>query len=103
MKERKETIMLPLSEVLTVKWSAQRRNNLRSLRGQISLMDLAKRVNDLGVTISRPYLHRLENDPEVKGISAELLQAIAQALDISIGDLLGLEEKNFSIFLDTCN
>jgi hypothetical protein len=45
----------------------------------------------------------LENDPDVKGISTELLQAIALSLNISIGELLGLEEKNFSIFLDTCN
>jgi DNA-binding Xre family transcriptional regulator len=95
--------MLPLSEVLTVKWSAQRQANLRSLRGQVSLGDLAKKVGDLGVTVSRPYLHKLENNPDVKGISAELLQAIARALDVSIGDLLGLEEKNFSIFLDTCH
>ena len=95
--------MLPLSEVLTVRWSAERRENLRSLRGQVTLVELARRVNESGVSISRPYLHRLENDPDVKGISTELLQAIALSLNISIGELLGLEEKNFSIFLDTCN
>ena len=90
---KKQIIMLPMSEVLSIRWTGDRRAKLRQLRGETALADLARKLNDIGVTISRQYLHRLEIDEEVKGVSTEVVEGLATVLGVTITDLLCLDSR----------
>ena len=89
-QQNNEVIMLPLSEITSIKWTIERGRNLKSLRGQMSLQDLAERVGICGYKVSRQYLNRLESDPTIKGASPEMLRAICEALGVSLSTLLNL-------------
>jgi len=90
---KKQIIMLPMSEVMSIRWTGDRRIKLRQLRGEMALADLARKLNDIGVTISRQYLHRLETDEEVKGVSTEIIEGLATVLGVTVTDLLCLDSR----------
>jgi DNA-binding Xre family transcriptional regulator len=85
--------MLPMSEILSIKWSTQRGSRLRQMRGEIALADLARKLNDEGIVISRQYLHRLETDEEVKGVSTEIIEGLSIVLGVTVTDLLCLDSR----------
>lgn len=88
----REVVMLPLSEVLAVKWTDARRRKLKELRGDVPLAELARRLSKIGVTVSRQYLDRMEKDADVKGASPELLLGICQVLGVDVAQLLCLNQ-----------
>ena len=90
---KKQIIMLPISEVLSIKWTGDRRAKLRQLRGEMALADLARKLKHKGVTISRQYLHRLETDEEVKGVSTEIVEGLATVLGVTLTDMLCLDSR----------
>ena len=91
--QKKEIIMLPMSEVLSIKWTAKRRAKLRELRGEMPLTEFTRKLNEHGITISRQYLYRLETDDEVKGISPEIIEGISTVLGVTTIDLLCLDSR----------
>lgn len=91
--QKKQIIMLPMSEVLSVRWNEQRSRKLRSLRGEMALADLARKLNDIGITISRQYLHKLETDDEVKGVSTEIIEGLSTVLGVTVTDLMCLDSR----------
>ena len=88
-----ETIMLPLEEIFSVRWTESRRNQLKKLRGKTSLASLAQKLNEKGVSVSRQYLYRLETDAEVRGISPDLLLGLCSVLEVSMSKLLCLKSQ----------
>lgn len=100
----KKIVMLPLSEILSVRWTEARQRQLRRLRGDVKLTELARKLAEAGVPVSRQYLHRMETDPEVKGASPELIQGLCQVLDVSFPELLCLESQRIlQLGVDKCN
>ncbi len=90
---KKRIIMLPMSEVLSIRWTKDRQAKLHQLRGELAYADLARKLNDAGITISRQYLHRLENDEDVKGVSTEVIEGLATVLGVTVTDLLCLDSR----------
>lgn len=100
----KEIIMLPLTEVLAVRWTSERRQKLRELRGDMPLTELARRLKEGGVSVSRQYLDRMETDDRVKGATPELLEGLSLALGVEIAQLLCLKQsKVVQLGVDYCN
>jgi transcriptional regulator with XRE-family HTH domain len=90
---QKQIIMLPMSEILSIKWTPERRAKLRELRGNMTLVELAKKLNESGIEISRQYLHKLETNEEVKGISPEIAEGITIVLGTTLTELLCLDYR----------
>lgn len=102
--QKKQIIMLPMSEVLSIKWTAERRSRLRELRGNIALVELAKKLSETGVSISRQYLYKLETDEDVKGISPEIVEGLAITLGVTVTELLCLDSQLIVLpGIDKCN
>lgn len=100
----KEIIMLPLSEIISIRWTEERQRQLRRVRGETKLAELARKLAAVGVSVSRQYLHRLETDPEVRGASPELIQGLCQVLDVSLSELLCLDsQKIVQLGVDKCS
>ena len=91
-----EVIMLPLSEVASIKWTPERGRNLQRLRGEMPMLELARRVENNGYKVSRQYLQKLESDPSVKGVCPKMLKAVCKSLGITMSEILGLPSRNFS-------
>jgi transcriptional regulator with XRE-family HTH domain len=89
--QKKEILMLPMSEVRVVKWNAERRTKLRELRGSMTLVDLTRKLSDAGIYISRQYLYKLQSDKDVKGISPEIIEGLAIVLGVTVTELLCLD------------
>ncbi|MBW4508285.1 MAG: helix-turn-helix transcriptional regulator [Scytonematopsis contorta HA4267-MV1] len=85
--------MLPMSEVLSIKWTPERRSKLREIRGRIPLVDIASRLNEVGVEISRQYLYKIETSDDVKGVSPEIIEGLAIVLGVSVTELLCLDSR----------
>jgi DNA-binding Xre family transcriptional regulator len=83
--------MIPLEDVLSVRWTEEKRKNLQKARGRLSLAELSQRLISLNVSVSRQYLHRMEIDPDVKGVSFELIKALCAVLDVSLEEILCLD------------
>ncbi len=99
-----EVIMLPLSEIVAIRWTVKRGKNLKKIRGQMSLQQLARKVADNGYEVSRQYLQRLESDPSVQGVPPEMLRAISESLEVKLSDLLCLPSKKIlQLGVDNCN
>jgi DNA polymerase I-like protein with 3'-5' exonuclease and polymerase domains len=86
----KEIVMLPLSEILSIKWTDERRQRLREIRGEMTLVELSKRLESHGIKVSRQYLHRMESDSDVRGATPELVQGICAVFNVTEADLLCL-------------
>ena len=89
--QKKEIIVLPMNEVLSIKWTVERRKKLCRLRGSMPLTDLARKLSETGVSISRQYLYKLEGDEDVKGISPEIIEGLAIVLGVTVTELLCLD------------
>jgi len=89
----KEIVMLPMSEILSIKWTDERRQRLRELRGSMTLVELAKRLDSNGIKVSRQYLHKMETDSEVRGASPEIVQGLCAVFNVSAADLLCLNSQ----------
>jgi transcriptional regulator with XRE-family HTH domain len=89
----KEVVMLPMSEILSIKWTEERRQRMRELRGDMTLVELAKKLEDNGVTVSRQYLHRMETDSKVRGASPELVWGLCKVFNVSEAELLCLNSQ----------
>lgn len=82
--------MIPLEDVLSVRWTEEKRKKLQKARGGLSLAELSQRLVALNVSVSRQYLHRMENDPSIKGASFGVIEALCSVLEISLEDILCL-------------
>ncbi|WP_224095449.1 helix-turn-helix domain-containing protein [Nostoc sp. MS1] len=91
-EKTQEVVMLPLSEVGSIKWTQHRGQKMRLLRGNLTLVALAKKLAEHEIEISRQYLNRMETDPEVKGASPELVMGLCKVLNCSLAELLCLKE-----------
>jgi transcriptional regulator with XRE-family HTH domain len=99
-----EIIMLPLTEVSSIRWTDERRERLRELRKDMKLSDLARELANKGVSVSRQYLYRMESDPNVRGATPELLVALSNVLGVSLSELLCLNSQNIvQLGVDTRN
>ncbi|WP_193200579.1 hypothetical protein, partial [Nostoc sp. MG11] len=77
-EEIEEVVMLPLTEVGSIRWTDARGHKMRALRGDIPLVTLSKKLAELEVEISRQYLNRMETNTEVKSASPELVTGLCQ-------------------------
>lgn len=103
-EEEGEIIFIPISEVRSILWSGKRANKLKHLRGDIKIPRLAEILKEKGVEISRQYLARLENDPEVRGISPELALGLCGVLGVPLSELLCLRaQKIIQLVSDESN
>ncbi|WP_242051597.1 XRE family transcriptional regulator [Nostoc sp. FACHB-280] len=91
-EKEEEVVMLPLSEVGSIKWTKERGEKMRSLRGEMPLMALSKKLAENDVEISRQYLHRMETYSDVKGASPELVAGLCQVFNCTLAELLCLKE-----------
>lgn len=99
-----EIIMLPLTEISSIRWTDERRKRLRELRRDMKLSDLARKLANKGVAVSRQYLHRMEADPDVRGATPELLIGLSEVLEVPLSELLCLNSQNITqLGVDTCN
>lgn len=97
-----EIIMLPLTEIASIRWTDERRERLRELRKDMKLSDLARKLAENGVSVSRQYLHRMETDPEVKGATPELVMGLSSVLGVPLSELLCLNsQKIMQLGVDT--
>lgn len=103
-EEMKEVMMLPLTEVGSIKWTTVRGQKMRELRGDIPLMALSKRLTEFEVDISRQYLNRMETNTDVKNASPELITALCQVFGCTLAELLCLKStKIVQLGIDICN
>lgn len=86
--------MLPLTEISSIRWTDERRERLRELRKDMKLSDLARKLANDGVMVSRQYLYRMETDPNVRGATPELLVALSTVLGVSLSELLCLNSQS---------
>ncbi|MDF0552206.1 helix-turn-helix transcriptional regulator [Kamptonema sp. UHCC 0994] len=95
METQDEIVMMPLSEILSIRWTEERRKRLKELRKEypLTLSELNRRLSQQGVTVSRQYLSRMELDPEVKGISPELAKGLCGVLEVPLPELLCLNSQ----------
>ena len=89
----KEVVMLPMSEILSIKWTEERRRRIRELRGDMTLVELAKKLDSNGIKVSRQYLHKMETDSDVRGASPELVQGLCAVFNVTEADLLCLNSQ----------
>jgi DNA-binding Xre family transcriptional regulator len=90
-EEMEEVVMLPLTEIGSIKWTTARGQKMRELRGDIPLLNLSKRLTEFEVDISRQYLHRMETNTDVKNASPEVLTALCKIFGCTLADLLCLK------------
>lgn len=90
-EEIEEVVMIPLTEVGSIRWTKQRSQKLRSLRGEMPLVSLSKKLKEHDVDISRQYLNKMETKLEVKGASLELLTGLCKVFGCSLAELLCLK------------
>ncbi|WP_257236218.1 XRE family transcriptional regulator [Nostoc sp. 'Peltigera malacea cyanobiont' DB3992] len=90
-EEIKEVVMIPLSEVGSIRWTEQRSQKLRSLRGDMPLVSLSQKLKEHGVDISRQYLNKMETELEVKGATPELIVGLCKVFGCSLAELLCLK------------
>lgn len=99
-----EVVMLPLTEVGSIKWTKERGEKMRSLRGEMALLALSKKLAENDVEISRQYLHRMETFSEVKGASPELVAGLCKVFNCTLAELLCLKAtKIVQLGLDNRN
>ncbi len=99
-----EVVMLPLSEVGSIKWTEERGQKMRSLRGDMPLVTLSKRLAEHDVEISRQYLHKMETYSDVKGASPEIVTGLCKVFGCSLAEILCLKEtKIVQLGVDKCN
>lgn len=99
-----EVVMLPLSEVGSIKWTQQRGQKMRLLRGDLPLVTLSKRLAEHNVEISRQYLNRMEIEADVKTASPELVMGLCKVFNCSLAELLCLNEtKIVQLWVDKSN
>jgi|GEM_PF-5605771 len=99
-----EIIMLPLTEISSIRWTDERRTRLKELRKDMKLSELARKLASKGISVSRQYLQRMESDPDVRGANPELLVALAEVLEVSLAELLCLNsQKIMQLGVDPCN
>jgi DNA-binding Xre family transcriptional regulator len=103
-EEQSEVVMLPLSEVGSIRWTDARGQKMRELRGDIPLMALSKRLTEFDVDISRQYLNRMETNTDVKNASPELVSGLCQVFGCTLAELLCLKStKIVQLGVDKCN
>lgn len=93
-EEIEEVVMIPLTEVGSIKWTEQRSRKLRSLRGDMPLVSLSKKLKEHGVDISRQYLNKMETELEVKGATPEMIVGLCKVFGCSLAELLCLKSTN---------
>lgn len=100
----REVVMLPLSEVGSIKWTEERGQKMRSLRGDMPLVTLSKRLAEHDVDISRQYLNRMETNTDVKGASPEIVAGLCKVFGCTLAELLCLKETRIvQLGVDKCN
>jgi DNA-binding Xre family transcriptional regulator len=103
-EEMEEVVMIPLTEVGSIKWTDARGQKMHELRGDIPLMALAKRLTEFEVDISRQYLNRMETNTDVKNVSPELITALCKVFGCTLAELLCLKStKIVQLGIDNCN
>ncbi|WP_341530285.1 helix-turn-helix transcriptional regulator [Nostoc sp. UHCC 0302] len=103
-EEVEEIVMLPLTEVGSIRWTTARGQKVRELRGDIPLMALSKRLAEFEVDISRQYLNRMETNTDVKNASPELITALCKVFGCTLAELLCLKStKIVQLGIDNCN
>ncbi|MDZ8034061.1 helix-turn-helix transcriptional regulator [Nostoc sp. DedSLP04] len=103
-EDMEEVVMLPLTEVGSIKWTAARGQKMRELRGDIPLLNLSKRLTEFEVDISRQYLNRMETNTDVKNASPEVLTALCKIFGCTLAELLCLKStKIVQLGVDVCN
>lgn len=103
-EEVEEVVMLPLSEVGSIKWTKERGEKMRLLRGDMPLLTLSKKLAEKDVEISRQYLHRMETNSDVKSASPEIVTGLCKVFNCTLAELLCLKEtKIVQLGVDNCN
>jgi DNA-binding Xre family transcriptional regulator len=90
-EEIEEVVMIPLSEVGSIRWTEQRSRKLRSLRGNMPLVSLSQKLKEHNVDISRQYLNKMETELEVKGATPDLITGLCKVFGCSLAELLCLK------------
>lgn len=100
------TIAIEIEHIMSIRWTKQRAQNLRSVR---SLRDLSQEKVSLlleqqGIRVSRQYLNRMELGAGVKGVSPQILRGLCEALGVTLPEILCLNsEKNLYSEVDERN
>lgn len=103
-EEQLEVVMLPLTEVGSIRWTNARGQKMRELRGNMPLLTLSKKLAELEVEISRQYLNRMETNTEVKNASPELVSGLCQVFGCTLAELLCLKStKIVQLWVDNSN
>jgi DNA-binding Xre family transcriptional regulator len=99
-----EVVMLPLSEVGSVKWTEERGRKMRLLRGDMPLVTLSRKLAESDVQISRQYLNRMEINSDVKNASPEYITGLCKVFGCTLAELLCLKStKIVQLGVDSCN
>ncbi|WP_375504082.1 helix-turn-helix domain-containing protein [uncultured Nostoc sp.] len=103
-EEQSEVVMLPLSEVGSIRWTDTRGHKMRALRGDMPLVTLSKRLTEFEVDISRQYLNRMETNTDVKNASPKVITALCQVFGCTLAELLCLKSTLIvQLGIDNCN
>jgi DNA-binding Xre family transcriptional regulator len=99
-----EVVMLPLTEVGSIRWTKERGQKMRSLRGDLPLVTLSKKLAEHDVDMSRQYLNRMETFTDVKSASPELVTGLCKVFGCTLAELLCLKStKIVQLGVDKCN
>ncbi|MBD2770938.1 helix-turn-helix domain-containing protein [Iningainema tapete] len=85
-KNDQTKLMISLECVDRLHWSHDLGKRLQSLRGKVSMRELAQKVSRNGLTCTYQYIHKLEVG-KAEAVSTELILAICNALDVDFKKL----------------
>jgi len=100
------TITIAIEHIMSIRWTKQRAQNLRSVRSlnELSQEKVSLLLEQQGIRVSRQYLNRMESGAGVKGVSPEILRGLCETLRVTMPEILCLESKEILCFgVDKCN
>jgi transcriptional regulator with XRE-family HTH domain len=86
--------MIPLEYVSRLLWSRELGERLKRLRSKVSRRELAEKLKFAGYDCSHQNLQRIE-DGDAQTVSVELVLAICEILEASLGQLIPVVRLDF--------
>lgn len=100
------TIAIEIEHIMSICWTKQRAQNLRSVRflRNLSQEKVSLLLEQQGVQISRQYLNRMESGAGVKGVSPQILRELCKVLGVTMPEMLCLKpDEVLCSGVDKCN